>query len=69
SGAEVCPWLPVQLTMMELARPLPNMTEAGEKNGVLYEKISEAFSGEKTAKEAMEEAKREINLIKARERT
>lgn len=69
AGAEVCPWFPVQLKMMELARPLPNMTEAGEKNGVLYEKISEAFSGEKTAKEAMEEAKREIDLIKARERT
>lgn len=67
-GAEACPWFPVQLKMMELARPLPGMSKAGDKNGVFYQKIAEAFSGRKTAKEALEEAKREIDTIAVREK-
>ncbi|MEY8351819.1 extracellular solute-binding protein [Lachnospiraceae bacterium 54-53] len=66
-GESVCPWFPVQKKMMELARPLPHMYGAGEKNGVFYQKIAEAFSGKKTAEEAMEEAKREIDRITVRE--
>jgi len=60
-GAGDCPWFPVQQKMMELAKPLPNLSKAGEKNGVLYEKIFEAFSGIKTAEEAMKEAGQMIN--------
>ena len=60
-GGSDCPWFPVQQKMMELARPLPDLSKAGEKNGVLYEKIFEAFSGKKTAEEAMKEAGKIIN--------
>jgi multiple sugar transport system substrate-binding protein len=60
-GADDCPWFPVQQKMMELARPLPNLSKAGEKNGILYEKIFEVFSGIKTAEEAMKEAGQMIN--------
>ncbi|WP_367566056.1 extracellular solute-binding protein [Lacrimispora sp.] len=62
-GTEECPWFPVQFQMMGLARPLPHLSKAGEKNGILYEKISEAFSGRKTEKEAMEEAGKEIDRV------
>ncbi len=65
-GAGDCPWFPVQQKMMELARPLPNLSKAGEKNGILYEKIFEAFSGIKTAEEAMKEAGQMINGITER---
>lgn len=60
-GAGDCPWFPVQQKMMQLARPLPNLSKAGEKNGVLYEKIFEVFSGKKTTEEAMKEAEQMIN--------
>ncbi len=63
-GAGDCPWFPVQQKMIELARPLPHLSKAGEKNGVLYEKIFEAFSGKKTAEEAMREAGQEIDCVK-----
>ncbi len=62
-GAHACPWFPVQQRMTELAKPLPHLSKAGEKNGVLYEKIFEAFSGKKTAEEAMREAGEEIDFI------
>ncbi|GLC82149.1 extracellular solute-binding protein [Lacrimispora brassicae] len=62
-GAGDCPWFPVQQRMMELARPLPHLSKAGEKNGILYEKIFEAFSGKKAAEEAMREAGQEIDRV------
>ncbi|MCA5010609.1 hypothetical protein HP393_19290 [Clostridioides difficile] len=65
-GAGDCPWFPVQQKMIELARPLPDLSKAGEKNGVLYEKIFEAFSGKKTAEEAMKEAGHKINSMTER---
>ncbi|WP_024295703.1 extracellular solute-binding protein [Lacrimispora indolis] len=62
-GAGECPWFPVQQKMMELAKPLPRLSKAGEKNGVFYEKIFEAFTGKKTAQEAMREAGQAIDSM------
>ncbi len=62
-GTKECPWFPVQLQMMELASPLPHLSKAGEKNGILYEKIFQVFSGKKTAEEAMKEAVKEIDEV------
>ncbi len=62
-GAGECPWFPVQQKMMELAKPLPCLSNAGEKNGVFYAKIFEAFTGKKTAEEAMKEALQNIDSM------
>ncbi len=55
-----CPWFPVQKIMIESAKPLPHITGAGDKNTILYQKIYQAFTGEISARDAMESAEREI---------
>nr|WP_314465465.1 extracellular solute-binding protein [uncultured Clostridium sp.] len=59
-GAGNCPWFPVQKKMIESAKPLPHIKRSGDKNAVLYKKIYQAFTGEMSAKDAMESAEREI---------
>ncbi|MBE5979198.1 MAG: extracellular solute-binding protein [Paenibacillaceae bacterium] len=54
------PWFPVQKMMIESARPLPNINRSGDKNAILYQKIYQAFTGELSARKAMESAEREI---------
>jgi len=54
------PWFPVQKMMIESARPLPHINRSGDKNAILYQKIYQAFTGELSAREAMESAEREI---------
>lgn len=54
------PWYPVQKIMIESARPLPHINRSGDKNAILYQKIYQAFTGELSAREAMESAEREI---------
>lgn len=54
------PWFPVQKMMIESARPLPHIIRSGDKNAILYKKIYQAFTGELSAREAMESAEREI---------
>jgi len=39
------------------------MLLAGDKNGILYEEITEAFSGRKSSGKAMEDAKIRIDRI------
>jgi len=63
-GKDKFPWYECQLSMIEKAKPLPNMLLAGDKNGVLYEEIAEAFSGRKTPAKAMEDAKKRIDQIR-----
>lgn len=63
NGLEKYPWYACQMQMFETARPLPHMEKAGEKNGILYQQIWEAFMGEKTAAEAMRDAEDQINRI------
>ena len=57
---EVYPWYPCQLAMFEHARLLPDLSNSGEKNGVLYHQIALAFAGKKTPRDAMLDAKQEI---------
>ncbi|WP_349673684.1 extracellular solute-binding protein [Lacrimispora sp.] len=54
------PWFPVQKMMIESAGPLPHINRSGDKNAILYQKIYQAFTGELSAREAMESAEREI---------
>ena len=62
-GKEKFPWYECQLSMIEKAKPLPNMLLAGDKNGILYEEIAEAFGGRKSPAKAMEDAKIRIDQI------
>ncbi len=62
-GREIYPWYDCQLKMFELAAPLPNMENAGERNDVFYREIAEAFAGNKTPAQAMADAQEEINRI------
>jgi len=62
-GIDKFPWYECQLSMIEKAKPLPNMLLAGDKNGILYEEIAEAFGGRKSPANAMEEAKIRIDRI------
>lgn len=62
-GKDNFPWYECQLSMIEKAKPLPNMLLAGDKNGVLYEEIAEAFGGRKTPAKAMADAKKRIDQI------
>lgn len=55
-GMEQYPWYGCQLEMIKRARALPPMERAGEKNAVLYEEITKAFRGEKTAEQAVKDA-------------
>ena len=63
SGGEKYPWYLCQLKMIENAKLLPDLLNAGDKNGVLYDEIHKAFRGEKTANSAMKEAKIRIKEI------
>lgn len=61
-------WYPIHLEMIkELAYPLPKMDNAGEKLGVLYKVITEAFNARITINEALEEAEKEILALDRRE--
>lgn len=62
-GKKRFPWYECQLSMIEKAKPLPNMLLAGDKNGILYEEIAEAFGGRKSPANAMEDAKIRIDQI------
>ena len=62
-GTADCPWYPVQMHMMNVAKPLPSINKCGDKNAVLYEYINEAFAGKITARQALEAARREIDSI------
>jgi multiple sugar transport system substrate-binding protein len=63
AGMEQYPWYACQLQMMERAVALPNMVNAGDKNGVFYHEIAEAFAGNKTPEQAMKDAKEAVNRI------
>ena len=62
-GRAQYPWYECQLNMIEHAKPLPNISGAGDKNGVLYEEIANAFAGRKSAREAMADAEYRINSM------
>lgn len=62
-GKELYPWYRCQMHMIEHATGLPDLAQAGDKNGVLYEEIYEAFIGKKTAREAMKEAMIKIRRV------
>lgn len=62
-GRTQYPWYECQLNMIEHAKPLPNISRAGEKNGVLYEEIANAFAGRKSAQAAMADAEYRINSM------
>ncbi|MEG1993014.1 MAG: extracellular solute-binding protein [Acetivibrio sp.] len=57
------PWYPCELAMFSNAKLLPDLNNAGDKNSILYHQIALAFAGEKTAREAMIEAEREIQSL------
>lgn len=57
------PWYSCQTSMIELAKPIPNIRSAGDKNGILYEEIAAAFAGKKTPADAMSDAQAKINQI------
>lgn len=57
------PWYSSQLKMFENAKPLPDLKEAGAKNGILYEEIAHALAGMKTPRQAMKAAKIRIDCI------
>lgn len=57
------PWYACQLKMFEKAAPLPDMPFAGDKNGIFYQEISNAFTGKKTPAQAMKDAQEAINRI------
>ena len=58
------PWYKAQLKMVANAVTFPNMENAGDKNSVLYNEITEAFAGRKTPLQAMKDAETAIRLIK-----
>ena len=62
-GRQTYPWYDCQLKMFEMAVPLPSMPFAGDKNGILYQEIAEAFAGRKTAMQAMRDAREAIGRI------
>lgn len=62
-GMEQYPWYSCQLGMIENAKPIPNIKAAGDKNGVFYEEIANAFAGKKSPGEAMADAEYRINQI------
>jgi multiple sugar transport system substrate-binding protein len=62
-GMNQYPWYSCQLHMIENAKPIPSIEAAGDKNGVLYEEITNAFSGSKSALEAMKDGCKRINQI------
>ncbi|WP_036931875.1 extracellular solute-binding protein [Proteocatella sphenisci] len=67
SGADRYPWYKVQLKMIEeYAKPFPAVPEAGEMNGVLYDAIYSAFTGEKSIKQVLSEAQTKTDSISER---
>ncbi len=62
-GMNKYPWYSCQLRMLENAQPIPCIKSAGDKNGILYEEIANAFTGAKPPELAMEDAERKINEI------
>jgi multiple sugar transport system substrate-binding protein len=63
SSMNTYPWYRCQLAMFEHAVPLPYLIRTGDKNGVLYHQIALSFAGKKTPREAMLDAKREIEKL------
>ena len=51
------------LIMTELARPLPYISRAGEKNAVFYGLIAQAFAGRISPKEAMQQAEEQLRSL------
>ena len=66
-GADIYPWYRVQLGMIEeYAEPFPPLAEAGDMNGVLYDAIYSAFTGEKSVRQAIDEAQAKADSIQER---
>ena len=66
-GADIYPWYRVQLRMIEeYAEPFPPLAEAGDMNGVLYDAIYSAFTGEKSVRQAIDEAQAKADSIQER---
>lgn len=66
-GADIYPWYKVQLRMIEeYAEPFPPIPEAGDMNGLLYDAIYSAFTGEKSIRQAIEEAQAKADSIQER---
>ena len=59
----VYPWCEAQRHMTELARPLPYISRAGEKNAVFYGLIAQAFAGRISPKEAMQQAEEQLRSL------
>lgn len=62
-GKDKYPWYDCQLKMFDEAKPLPNMPMAGDKNGIFYQEIAEAFAGRKTAAQAMKDTVAAVNQL------
>ncbi len=56
SGMNEYPWYDCQMKMIDIANPLPDIKNAGDKNACLYDEIYNAFMGNKTAEQAMKDA-------------
>ncbi|MDO5558027.1 MAG: hypothetical protein Q4F95_00350 [Oscillospiraceae bacterium] len=56
SGMKDYPWYDCQLKMIQNAKPLPDIKNAGDKNACLYDEIYNAFIGRKMAAQAMKDA-------------
>lgn len=54
------PWYSCQLKMVELAKPLPFIANAGIKNQVLYREITKSFNAEKSPEQGLYEAEKII---------
>lgn len=59
-GMDQFPWYACQLHMFEHAKPIPAITSAGDKNGILYDEISNAFAGKKSPEEALSDAEQRM---------
>ena len=57
------PWCEAQQRMTELARALPYISRAGEKNAVFYGRIAQAFAGRISPKEAMQQAEAQLRSL------
>lgn len=62
-ATEKYPWYKCQLEMVNMAKPLPFIPNAGAKNQVLYTEITKAFRKEKTPHQAMWDAQKIIASI------
>lgn len=66
-GLNEYPWYKVQLEMIEKhARPFIGILQAGDKNGILYDEIYQAFIGKKDAADAVKDAKSRIKALDER---